>query len=92
MAQTVTRRDHRENATPVHPAVAKEMGLLDRSVDLAEQAVDAITTGAMLARDCNVLLGAGRIIQSAARQNIVNRLAAGRLAMQEAKLIESEAA
>jgi vancomycin permeability regulator SanA len=75
----------------VHPTISREMGLLDRSIAMAEQAATAITTGAMPAKDCNVLLGSGRLFQSAARQSIVNRMQAARLAMQEAKLIEASA-
>lgn len=66
------------------------MSLLDRSVEMAESAYDAISSGATEAKNCNVMLGSARVLQGAARQRIQGRLAAGRLAFQEAKLIEQD--
>ena len=71
----------------IHPTVQHEVTLLDRSVEMAEAAFDAITSGAIEAKNCNVMLGAGRVLQGAARQRLTQRLAAGKLAMQEAKLV-----
>ena len=88
MSNSVTSKQ----TAAVHPSIAFESSLLARSVEVAEQAAQCITTGAMPAKDCNVLLGSGRLFQSAARQSVANRLAASRLAMQEAKLIEAEQA
>jgi hypothetical protein len=65
------------------------MGLLDRSVEMAEAAYLGSTTGAVETKSCNVMLGAARVVQGAARQSIASRMAAGRLAFQEAKLIEA---
>lgn len=92
MQTSVRVRPASAPARPVHPAIAREMALLDRAVELAEQAAQAITGGAMAARDCNVLLGAGRMMQGSARQSILSRLSAPRLALQEAKLVEEAAA
>jgi hypothetical protein len=74
----------------VHPSIRTEVGLLDRSVEIAEAAFTAIQTGAADARACQVYLGSARVLQGAARQRLNNRLAAGKLALQEAKLIEQE--
>jgi hypothetical protein len=76
----------------VHPTVLHEINLLDRSVEMAEAAFNAITTGAAEARNCSVMLGAGRVLQGAARQRLTQRLAAGKLALQEAKLVEQSTA
>lgn len=73
----------------IHPTISKEMSLLDRSVEMAESAYGAISTGAAEAKACNVMLGSARVVQGAARQSIASRLAAGRLAFQEAKLIDA---
>lgn len=75
----------------VHPSISYEMNLLDRSVELAESAASAITTGEMPSKDCTILLGAGRMMQGASRLSLTHRLAANRLAMQEAKLIQESA-
>jgi hypothetical protein len=72
----------------IHPTIKTEVALLDRSVEMAETAFDAITTGAVEAKNCNVMLGAGRVLQGAARQRLTQRLAASKLAFQEAKLVE----
>jgi hypothetical protein len=73
----------------VHPSIKTEVSLLDRSVEMAESAFSAISTGAVEAKSCNVMLGAGRVLQGAARQRLAGRLMAGKLAMQEAKLVQS---
>lgn len=73
----------------MHPAISKEVSLLDRSVEMAEAAFDAITSGATEAKNCNVMLGAGRVLQGAARQRLIQRLAAGKLAFQEARLVSA---
>ena len=54
---------------------------------MAEAAFTAISTGAAEAKNCNVMLGAGRVLQGAARQRLAGRLVAGKLAFQEAKLV-----
>jgi hypothetical protein len=77
-----------QQAAIIHPTVTHEVGLLDRSVEMAEAAFNAITSGAIEAKNCNVMLGAGRVLQGAARQRLTQRLAAGKLAFQEAKLVE----
>jgi hypothetical protein len=76
----------------IHPTIKSEMDLLDRSVAMAEAAFDAITTGAAEAKNCNVMLGAGRVLQGAARQRLTQRLAAGRLILLEARIVGGEAA
>lgn len=74
----------------VHPAIRHEMAHLDRSVEMAEAAFQAISTGAAEAKQCNVMLGAARIHQGAARQKLASRMQAGKLAFQEAKLVEAK--
>jgi len=74
--------------TAVHPSIAHEMALLDDSVLMAQQAFDAITTGALPAKDCNVMISSARTLLTASSKRLSHRLAASRLAMQEAKLIE----
>jgi hypothetical protein len=80
------------NELTIHPMIKTEVGLLDRSVEMAEAAFNAITTGAAEAKNCNVMLGAGRVLQGASRQRLAGRLAAGKLAMMESKLVEQQAA
>jgi hypothetical protein len=82
----------KQGLTIIHPSVKHEVSLLDRSVEMAEAAFDAIMSGATEAKNCNVMLGAGRVLQGAARQRLTQRLSAGRLAMQEARLVEQSAA
>lgn len=74
----------------INPTIGREMSLLDRSVEMAETAFDSITSGAMEAKACNVMLGAGRVLQGAARQRLMQRLSASRLALAEAKLIDQK--
>lgn len=76
----------------VHPAISREVNLVDRSVEMAEAAFNGLATGAIEAKVGNVYLGAGRVLQGAARIRLATRLAAGKLALQEAKLIEQHAA
>lgn len=75
----------------VHPSVSSEVGLLDRSVEMAEAAFDGISSGVLESKTCNVMLGAGRVLQGAARIRLQTRLSAGKLALQEAKLIQQPA-
>jgi hypothetical protein len=73
----------------IHPSITYEHDLLKRSVAMAESAFADID-GGVEAKNCSVKLSAGRVLQGAARLSITHRLAAGKLALQEAKLIESK--
>jgi hypothetical protein len=76
----------------VPSSIGREMSVLDRSVDMALTAYDGIMNGALEVKQANVALGSARTLQGAVRISIQSRLAAGKLAMQEAKLVESKAA
>ena len=71
----------------VHPTIAREMSLLEKAEDATDQAVNSIVNGELAAKECHVLLGGARSYNQTARNRLSSRLAAGRLALQEAKLI-----
>ena len=78
------------NVAVIHPTIEKEMSHLNRSVEMAEAAFTGISTGAMEAKQCNVMLGTARVLLGVSRQSVANRLATGKLVFQEAKLVEAE--
>ena len=71
--------------------LAKEFRLIDRSLEMAEAAfalVNSGTTEVAEIRSANVMLGSGRLHQTAAKAFISGRLNAPKLAASEAKLID----
>jgi hypothetical protein len=88
---TITKTAKSATLTP-RSGIEEETLLANRTLELADAAVNGITNGAMKSSEANVLLGAGRLIFSVAKQSITNRTARGRLQQQEAKMVEHESA
>lgn len=64
--------------------------LLLESVDAARSVIDGVQSGAMEAMTATRVLAAARVLQTAVSTDIRARLAAPKIAAQEAKLIEQE--
>jgi hypothetical protein len=66
--------------------------LLRESVDAARAVINGVQDGSMEMQTATRVLSAARVLQSAVSTDIRTRLAAPRIASQEAKLIEAERA
>jgi hypothetical protein len=75
----------------VPSSIGREMSILDMSVDMAIAAYEGIQNGAIETKQAGVMLGSARTLQGAARISIQSRSLAGKLAQQEAKLVEGRA-
>lgn len=84
---------HENTKTPsltLRPGVEEETSLLNQAINWAVNAAGGILGGSLKPSEANALLGAGRLVSSAAKQSITNRVGRGRLLAQEAKLIEHD--
>jgi hypothetical protein len=64
--------------------------IVNESVEAARAAINGIQTGSLEPRFAAIMISGARALQSAVTTDIRARLAAPRIAVQEAKLIEAE--
>lgn len=89
MSEITSANTSKPALTVRHPTIAEETGLLNVAVSLVNEAVAGARSG-LPSKDCGTYLAGARILHGISRQSIAQRISAGRLAMQEAKLIEAE--
>ena len=66
--------------------------IVQESIDAARSAIMGLQNGSLEPRHASVIVGAARTLQSAVSTDIKARIAAPKIAAQEAKLIEAEQA
>jgi hypothetical protein len=91
MSTPVKHHQSENHSLTLRPGVEEETALLNKAIGWADQVASGIMAGSLKSSEGNVLLGAGRLVSSAAKQSIVNRTGRGRLLAQEAKMIEATA-